>query len=157
MTVRNAREKDIPKMIELLQQVLEIHAALQPNIFLSGTTKYSVEELKELLEDPRKPIYVAVDEEDQVLGYAFCQLICHEKSANTREYNSIYIDDLCVDEASRGRHIGKALFGKVKEYATSKGCHNITLHVWECNPAARAFYESMRMSVQFTSMELLCQ
>ncbi|MEE3433448.1 MAG: GNAT family N-acetyltransferase, partial [Lachnospiraceae bacterium] len=41
MTVRNAREKDIPKMIELLQQVLEIHAALQPNIFLSGTTKYS--------------------------------------------------------------------------------------------------------------------
>ena len=152
MTVRNAREKDIPKMIELLQQVLEIHAALQPNIFLSGTTKYSAEDLKELLEDPRKPIYVAVDEEDQVLGYVFCQLICHEKSANTREYNSIYIDDLCVDETARGQHVGEALFLHVKEEGKALGCYDINLHAWEGNDA-RKFYDKMGMVPLYTSMQ----
>ena len=49
MTIRKAEEKDIPRIIELLGQVLQIHADIRPDIFIPGTTKYTVSELTELL------------------------------------------------------------------------------------------------------------
>ena len=55
-----------------------------------------------------------------------------------------------------GRHIGTALFHHVQSYAKQLGCHNITLHVWACNPSARAFYDSLGLQPQYTSMEILC-
>lgn len=73
MTIRRANEKDIPKIIDLLGQVLEIHAEIRPDIFIPGTTKYTDEELLEMLKDGSKPIYVAADENDICVGYAFCQ------------------------------------------------------------------------------------
>ena len=46
MTIRKAEEKDITRIIELLGQVLQIHADIRPDIFIPGTTKYTVEELR---------------------------------------------------------------------------------------------------------------
>ena len=74
MIIRKAKEKDIPRIIELLGQVLQIHADIRPDIFIPDTTKYTVEELTELLKNKEKPIYVAVNESDVCVGYAFCQL-----------------------------------------------------------------------------------
>ena len=39
--IRNAKEKDLDEIMLLLSQVLEVHAAIRPDIFISGTTKYS--------------------------------------------------------------------------------------------------------------------
>ena len=74
MNIRKAEEKDIPRLLALLGQVLQIHAEIRPDIFIPGTTKYTVCELAELLKQEDKPIYVAVNEEDVCMGYAFCQL-----------------------------------------------------------------------------------
>ena len=60
--IRKAEEKDIPRMMELLGQVLQIHADIRPDIFIPGTTKYSTDELRELLKNEKKPVYVAVNE-----------------------------------------------------------------------------------------------
>ena len=35
MTIRKAKEKDIPRLLDLLSQVLEIHAQIRPDIFVS--------------------------------------------------------------------------------------------------------------------------
>ena len=40
MTIRKAEEKDIPRITELLEQVLQIHADIRHDIFIPGTTKY---------------------------------------------------------------------------------------------------------------------
>ena len=66
---------------------------------------------------------------------------------------TLYIDDICVDETARGKHIGQALYEFVRDYARSIGCYNITLNVWEGNDAAFSFYKSMGMQVQKTGME----
>ena len=72
MNIRSAKEKDIPRILELLGQVLQIHADIRPDIFIPNTTKYTESELQALLKDGRKPIYVAVNAEDVCVGYAFC-------------------------------------------------------------------------------------
>lgn len=58
MIIRKAEERDIPRIIELLGQVLQIHADIRPDIFIPDTTKYTVDELTELLKNEEKPIFV---------------------------------------------------------------------------------------------------
>ena len=74
MMIRDAKEKDIPRILKLLEQVLQIHADIRPDIFIPGTTKYTIDELREILKNKEKPIYVAANEADICVGYAFCQL-----------------------------------------------------------------------------------
>jgi GNAT superfamily N-acetyltransferase len=64
-----------------------------------------------------------------VLGYLFCALR-HQDSGSLMPLTTLYIDDLCVDEAERGSHIGSALFEHARAFAKKNGCHNITHHVW---------------------------
>ena len=42
MFIRKAEEKDIPRILELLGQVLQIHADIRPDIFIPGTDRKSV-------------------------------------------------------------------------------------------------------------------
>ena len=153
--IRKANEKDIPRLIELLSQVLEIHAKIRPDIFVSGTTKYTREDLLAILSDEKKMIFVATDENDMVLGYAFCEIKHTPSSKNMVQFTSLFIDDLCVDEKARGMSLGKKLFEYVKEEAKKLGCYEVTLNVWEGNDSAKAFYDKMGMKAKETQMEFI--
>ncbi|EID84253.1 Acetyltransferase [Treponema sp. JC4] len=155
MKIRDAQPKDSEKIINLLQQVLELHAKIRPDIFIPGTTKYTPEELKGLLNDQEKPIYVAVDDEDSVIGYAFCQIQQQPFSNNMIPFKSMFIDDLCVDSTCRGQHIGEQLFEYVKEQARKIGCYEVTLNVWAGNTGAEHFYEKMGMKTKERMMEFI--
>lgn len=145
--IRRAEEKDIPKIMDLLSQVLAVHAEGRPDIFKSNVTKYSETELKGIFADEKKPVFVA-ETDGFVRGYAFCQLMCPQNSSVLLPVKTLYIDDLCVDSSYRGRKIGTALFEAVKSFAKREKCHNITLNVWSCNTAALKFYESLGMTPQ---------
>ncbi len=153
MQIRRAIEKDIPKVSELLSQVLEIHASIRPDIFISGTTKYTKDELLAIFADDKRPVYVAANEADEVLGYAFCILKEQPFSTNMVPFTSMFIDDLCVDASARGMHLGQQLFEFVKSEARRLGCYEVSLNVWEGNDSARHFYEKMGMGVKETQME----
>ena len=71
------------------------------------------------------------------------------------DIKTLYIDDLCVDENMRGKHIGTSLFEYVKAFAKENGFHNLTLNVWALNPDAVRFYEAIGMQVQKYGMELI--
>lgn len=153
MQVRRACEKDLAGVHELLNQVLAVHAAGRPDIFRAGTRKYTDAELLAMFEDDTHPVFVAVDDGGAVLGHAFCELQDYRKSNSWQPIMSLYIDDICVDEKSRGQHVGTALYQHVIDFAREKGCHNVTLNVWECNPGARAFYDAMGMTPLKTCLE----
>ncbi len=155
MKIRKAEEKDIPRLLALLGQVLQIHAEIRPDVFVPGTTKYTAGELAELLKQEDKPIYVAVDEDDVCMGYAFCQLQEQPFSTNMVPFKSLFIDDLCVDQQARGRHIGESLFEYVKQRAKELGCYEVTLNVWEGNTPAEHFYERMGMKTKERQMEYI--
>ena len=151
--VRKACKDDIASIIRLLHQVNMVHHVIRPDLFKPHTTKYDEQELETLLDDDTKPVFVYDD--GQVLGHAFCQLTEVSGHKLLCDVKTLYIDDICVDEAARGRHVGKALYEYVRDYARSIGCHNITLNVWEGNDAAFCFYKSMGMQVQKTGMEMI--
>ena len=155
MMIRKAEERDIPRIIELLGQVLQIHADIRPDIFISGTTKYTVDELKELLKNKENPIYAAVNKADVCVGYAFCQLREQPFSNNMVPFKSLFIDDLCVDQQERGQHIGESLFNYVKNEAKRLGCYEVTLNVWAGNTSAEKFYEKMGMKTKERQMEYI--
>ena len=152
--IRRAADRDIPKIGDLLSQVDLVHHNGRPDIFKIGR-KYSDEELRELLQDDTRPILVATDENDCVLGYCFCIFVQHIDNSVLTDIKTLYIDDLCVDESMRGRHVGKKLYEAAVELARESGCHNLTLNVWSCNPSAMRFYEAQGLVPQKIGMELI--
>lgn len=151
--IRRASNKDIPRIIALLHQVNMVHHVIRPDLFKPHTTKYNEQELEAMFKDDSKPVFVYDDGEVQ--GYAFCQVTEVKDNLLLVDNKSMYIDDICVDEKARGKHVGKALYEYVRDYARSIGCHNITLNVWEGNDSAISFYKNMGMQVQKTTMEII--
>ena len=153
--IRKAGAQDLPAVNQLLEQVLAIHHAGRPDLFRAQGKKYTDEELLDIFADPRTPVFV-YERDGAVLGYVFSALQ-KQDSGSLEPLTTLYIDDLCVEEGRRGKGIGRALFAYAKDFARAQGCHNLTLHVWACNPGAQAFYEALGMKPQYTSMELICQ
>ncbi len=155
LKVRRAEEKDIPRILELLTQVNMVHHLGRPDIFKGPTQKYRSEELKLLLKDDARPIFVGTDEEGYVLGYGFCIVTETRDHHLLEDMKTLYIDDLCVDETRRGGGIGGAIYRYILDYARSIGCYHLTLNVWACNPQAMAFYESKGMKMLKKEMEVI--
>lgn len=150
--IRFAVDKDIPKIMDLLSQVCLVHHNGRPDIFNIGT-KYSAEQLTELLRDENRPILVSVDDNDNVMGYCFCIFQQHVGDNILTDIKTLYIDDLCVDENLRGKHIGRELYEAAVKFAKESGCYNLTLNVWSCNPTALKFYEKQGLVPQKIAME----
>ena len=150
--IRYAAQRDIPKIEDLLSQVDLVHHNGRPDIFKIGR-KYNEDELNTLLTDPSRPILVKVDENDSVLGYAFCIIQQHLDNNVLTDVKTLYIDDLCVDESIRGRGIGKELYNAALNLARENGCYNLTLNVWSCNESAMRFYEACGLLPQKVCME----
>ena len=121
ITVRRAESADIPTLQKLLYQVEMVHHVGRPDLFRCGGTKYTARQLRSILKKDATPVFVAVDDQNTVLGYAFCVLIDNRGHNILTDIQSLYIDDLCVDEGCRGKHIGKLLYDFVLDFARAQG------------------------------------
>ena len=207
--IRKATHNDIPRILELLSQVNDVHAEGRPDFFIKGKRKYNEEDLLKIINDDTTPVFVYVgtrlvtsksetrlvtfesetrqatselgtrqatsesgtrlvtsesgtrqatsesgtQQATSVQGYAFCVIQDLSQCDNLCPDKSLYIDDICVDENYRRHGVGKMLYEHVVQFAKEENCFNITLNVWAKNPSAKAFYESMGMTVQKVCME----
>lgn len=152
LKIRRATTGDEKRVLELLIQVDNVHADIRPDLFIHDSTKYDEKSLREIFKDDTRPIFVYVNDEGELCGYAFC-MMQEIDGNNLVAHKSVYIDDICVDENHRREHVATALYEYVKDFAVKEGCYNITLNVWEGNDSARNFYEKCGMTVQKTVME----
>ena len=153
MIVRKAEVKDIPRIMELLKQVNNVHAAGRPDLFIPNKTKYTEDDLESIICDPSTPVFVGAGENDNVLGYAICCIKRVIGQNNLVDNIELYIDDICFDEPVRGQGLAKQLYDEVIHYAKKNAFDRVTLHVWECNPAAKRFYEKCGMKPYYYAME----
>ena len=152
MNVRRAEPRDIPDIMALLTQVNMVHHNGRPDLFKGPTTKYTASELNQILLNDDTPVFVCVDDDGDVLGHGFC-VLQHFGGRLMEEVDTLYIDDICVDEDARGQRVGETLYRHIVEYARSVGCYNVTLNVWSCNPGAMRFYERMGLKPYKIGME----
>lgn len=150
--IRRAAKGDIRRLDELLYDVQRIHAEGRPDIFKTGRKKYTDAELKAILADDERPVFV-YEREGTVLGYAFCIYQETKENGQLHARKVLYLDDLCVDAKARGQHIGAELYRHVVRTAEETGCDSVTLNVWSVNGEAAAFYERMGMKPLKTMME----
>ena len=156
MQIRFAKERDVPGIINLLRQVGRVHHEGRPDLFRPDAQKYSPSQIMAMLDKASTPIFVAV-EDDAVLGYGFCMMKDYDRDTVITSHKSLYIDDLCVEEGCRGKGVGKAIYNEILRYAKMRGCYNVTLNVWCCNPGAMAFYESLGLKPQKIGMETILE
>ena len=152
MLICRAIAADIPEILRLLVQVCNVHQDIRPDIFKRDGVKYTESDLTELLADETRPVWCAV-EDGQFLGYCFCQWESTPDGSVGFARKELYIDDLCVDEAARGKGVATALFRYVTDTAKAQGATFITLNVWQGNSALQ-FYEKMGMKPRKVFMDL---
>ena len=152
MSIRPAREADIPALQELLKEILLVHHEARPDLFQAQGQKFSEEDLKEVLEKQDCPVFV-YEEDGQVLGHLFCEIRVPDASVR-KPVKALFIEDLCVVQTARGKGIGQQLYQFALNYAREIGCYHLTLNVWNDNQGALQFYEKMGMTAQQTQMEI---
>lgn len=155
MKIRKMERKDISGVVKLLKQVETIHHMGRPDLFKRDSVKYNENEIDSILDEKDKCVFVAVNEKDDVIGYAFCVFKQFLNDNVLTDIKTLYIDDLCVDENIRGKRVGQKIYEKVKEFAELNNCYNITLNVWCCNPSAMKFYEKCGLIPQKIGMEMI--
>lgn len=152
VNIRRAELRDIPALDRLLYEVHRVHSDVRPDLFKTGAKKYTDAQLAVILQDEKTPVFVA-EADGAVVGYAFC---IHKQFVNDNsmtDVKTLYIDDLCVDEAARGQQVGTQLYDYVLAFARQHGYYNVTLNVWADNKNAVAFYEKIGLKIQKIGME----
>lgn len=85
---------------------------------------------------PRFDIFLAEQEDDAVVGYAFVL----ETYSTFLALPTLYLEDLFVLPGARGSGAGSALFSKVAAEAKARGCGRVEFVVLEWNTLAQEFY-----------------
>ena len=155
MIIGRGTLEDMDGINRLLKQVLMVHHEGRPDLFKADVKKYTDEELAAIIKDDEKPIFVARDDDGEVMGYAFCVYRQYVNNNILTDVKTLYIDDLCVDESLRGQHVGKKLYEYVLAFAKAEGFYNVTLNVWSCNEGAMRFYEKCGLKPQKVGMEVI--
>ena len=152
MNIRRANLKDEERISELLFQVHKVHSDGREDLFVKGAKKYQKNELERIINNEKTPIFVYEDDEGVIQGYIFT-ILQEIHSLSMQNIKTLYIDDLCVDEKSKNKGIGTALYNFIREYAKEIGCYNVTLNVWSFNKSAYAFYKKCGLKEQKITME----
>lgn len=153
-TVRPAVQSDREKIRPLQKEIAVLHHEGRPDLFRTEGRYFTDNSFAERLDMPDHYVFIA-ESAGEVIGYAFANVVKYRGHSTYIDYDSFYIDDICVLEKCRRNGVGEALFDRCAETARSNGCYNMFLNVLAFNDGAIAFYERMGMREQMKKMELV--
>ncbi len=136
VTFRYAAATDFAAVLDLASQLASHIEAELPPLTVAQFEKYYV--------NPDAPMRLLLAVEDRRVVGLISWALTHELySADTR----VYISDVSVDHAARGRGIGAALMAEVVAWARAHNASKLGWEVWQRNFTAKAFYERMGASI----------
>ena len=135
ITIRRAVESDCPRLLELINELaLYEKAPEEVTVTLEHFTKSGFGD---------QPVWWAfvAEENGVVQGFALYYI-----RYSTWKGQRMYLEDILVTEAMRGKGLGKLLFDRLIEEAKEKGYNGIVWQVLEWNEPAINFYKKYNAS-----------
>jgi len=133
LTIREATRADVPLILTFIRELAEYEKLLHE-------VEATEADLAETLfgSTPRAEVVIA-ESEGSAAGFA---LFFHNYSTFAGR-PGIYLEDLYVRPAARGKGVGRALLAHLADLALARGCARLEWAVLDWNRAAIAFYESL--------------
>jgi GNAT superfamily N-acetyltransferase len=136
LTFRFAATTDFAVVLELACQLARHIEADAPPLTIAHFEKYYVN-----VHAPMR-LLLAVHER-RVVGMISWTLTHELYSSDIR----VYISDVSVDFAARGRGVGTALMAEVQAWARAHNATKLGWEVWHRNVSAKAFYQQLGATI----------
>lgn len=133
--IREGREEDIPRALELIKELAQ---------FENAPDEVQVTEAEMLAWGFGKDKifgFFVLERAGEILGLAL-----YYYKYSTWKGKCLFLEDLIVTAAERGKGYGKLLFEAVSEQAKSEGLRYLQWQVLDWNNSAIAFYKSYNAS-----------
>ena len=134
--IRPIEETDFTQLIALFKEFAIFEKA--PELMTNTVEKMQAE--KEYIKG-----YAAVNEDNQIIGYATCFFAYY-----TWIGKSFYMDDLYVKQEYRAQGIGTKLINSIIDLAKKENCRKLRWQVSEWNTPAIGFYKSLGAQINET-------
>ena len=135
LTVRVAAQADLPRILELLDQIDE---SMYPQRDDAGqATRLSV--FREIAADPRQHLLVA-EVDGSIVGTVHL-IVIHHFSRSCKP--SGLLESMVVDEAYRRKGVGAALLREAQRLALGTGCYKLALSSNLARRGAHRFYSRL--------------
>lgn len=145
-----ARAGDWEEVKRLSVQIHDLHVAWRPDIYFHCDEPYPKEKF---LEDiAKRTVYVARIA-DAVVGYVTLSFL-NKGGPGTVSKKQMRLDSICVDEALRGKGLGKAMVADVRALAKAFGCREVILSVHPENDEAVGFYQKCGFRIRTIGMDM---
>ena len=133
ITIRPAAPDDIPEILALIRELAEYER--EP-----GSAVATAEDLmRDGFTEPKRFHCLMAEAGGNIAGFA----LYFYNYSTWRGHAGIYLEDLFVRPAQRGKGIGKALLSSVAAVAVKEGCPRLEWAVLDWNKPAIDFYESV--------------
>ena len=133
MQIRNATPEDVPEIARLIRALADYEK-------LSDEVLATEEQLRQSLFGPRPAAETVLAWLD---GRAIGLAVFFSNYSTFRGRAGLYLEDLFVEPAQRGRGYGKALLRHVARLAVERGCERMEWSVLDWNTPAIEFYRSL--------------
>ncbi len=141
VSIRRGASADLNRIVELWQESLEFHMALDSRFnFAPDAARYWSELIVERLDDSHWCILVA-EKENSVI--AFIMGYVQEMGPIYREKQRGFITDIAVTETQRHKGIGSQLCGEAIKWFREQGATVIEVSSAITNSVSQAFWRKM--------------
>lgn len=152
MEIRQAGPEDADVLSELCMDVQQLHAEALPERFKPPDGPgFARDFMRERLAQPEAIFFVAAIEGVDA-GYVYARRVDRPDNPFTFAYKGVYIDQISVKPAFRGRGCGAALITAVVEMARTWGASEVTLDTHLFNENARVFFASQGFATNILRM-----
>lgn len=138
LTIRAATVADVPELLRLIRGLAEYEK-------LEHEVTATEDKLRRSLFGARAVAEAVLGYDDQ--GKAVGLAVYFHNYSTFRANAGLYLEDLFVDPAQRGKGYGKALLLHVAQLAVQRGCERMEWSVLDWNAPAIAFYQSLGATV----------
>ena len=140
--IRDATTLDLPRIVDLNEDIQRQHAAAYPSDFLYPTDPKDVSDFFEKLVNDDSQKMLLATFRDETVAYLWYEIQRLRPNPFKQSIDRQFVHHVFVRSAYRRQGVAKLLFEHVQAAAMSGGHNEIVLDTWVVNTDAQAFFAS---------------